>query len=403
MKKVMFLGGSIQQLPAMQYAKKQGYHTILCDFLQDNPGQYYSDEFYCESTTDKEKICKIAMQKKIDGIVAYASDPAAAPAAFVSNKLNLPSNSYESVLVLSNKELFREFLFNKNFNCPKAKSFKNVEEAIISLSEFQFPLIVKPTDSSGSKGVSKIDKQEELFEAFNTAISYSKDKKVIIEEFIEMSHEYMVGGDIFVVKGKIEFFGLLNCHRSKEVNSLVPIGKSYPLLIEEEKIHLIHDELQKVITLLNISMGAFNIEVMFSKDGGPYIIEMGPRNGGNMIPQLLKIITGVDLVEATVEAALGKVEELKLRCSFPIDSFFSTYIIHSSKAGRLKNIIFSKEIQENILDKFIFKEVNDEVEIFDSSNKAIGIIFLKYRSLEELNSKMKNMNKFIKIQMDDIK
>lgn len=402
MRKVMFLGGSIQQLPAIQYAQKQGYHTILCDFLQDNPGQYYSDEFYCESTTDKEAICIIAMQKKIDGIVAYASDPAAATAAFVSNRLNLPSNSYESVLVLSNKDLFREFLFKNNFNCPKAKSFKNVEEAINSLSEFQFPLIVKPTDSSGSKGVSKIVKQEELNDAFNTAISYSKNNLVIIEEFIEMSHEYMVGGDIFVVNGKIDFFGLLNCHRSKEINSLVPIGKSYPLLIEEEKIHLIHEELQKVITLLDIRMGAFNIEVMFNKNGSPYIIEMGPRNGGNMIPQLLQIITGVDLVEATVEVALGKIDELKVGCSLPLDSYFSTYIIHSSKAGRLKNIIFSKDIQENIIDKIIFKEVNEKVEIFDNSSKAMGIIFLKYKSLEELNFKMKNMNKFIEIQLDDM-
>ena len=402
MKKVLFLGGSTQQLPAIHYAKKNGYSTILCDYLKDNPGQYYTDKFYCESTTDKETICKIAMQEKVDGIVAYASDPASATAAYVSDKLNLPSNLYESVLVLSNKELFREFLFNNNLNCPKAKSFKSVEEAIVSLSEFQFPLIVKPTDSSGSKGVSKIEKQEELYEAFNMAISYSKNKKVIVEEFIEMSHEYMVGGDIFVINGKIEFWGLLNCHRSIEISSLLPIGKSYPLLIEEERVHLIHDELQKVIRLLGITMGAFNIEVMFSKDGDPYIIEMGPRNGGNMIPQLLEIITGVDLVEATVEAALGKVDELKVRCSIPLDSFFSTYIIHSSKAGALKNIFFSEDIQGNIIDKILFIEANEKVEIFDNSNKAIGIIFLKYKSLEELIYKMTNMNKFVEIQLDHI-
>ncbi|KQL33386.1 acetyl-CoA carboxylase biotin carboxylase subunit family protein [Psychrobacillus sp. FJAT-21963] len=401
MKKIMFLGGSIQQLPAIQYAKKQGYYTVLCDYLQDNPGQFYSDEFHCVSTTDKDAILKISMQESIEGIVAYASDPAAATAAFVSNKLNLPSNSYESVLVLSKKDLFRNFLINNGFNCPKAKSFNTVDEAKKSLSDFQFPLIVKPTDSSGSKGVSRIDINDELDYAFDFAISNSINKTVIIEEFIEMVHEYMIGGDIFVINGKIEFFGLLNCHRNNEINPLVPIGKSHPLLIEEEKLDLVRKELQKVISLLEIKVGALNIEVMFSKDGKLYIIEMGPRNGGNMIPQLLEIITGVNLVKATVEAALGNNKDINVGYSPQTNSYFSTYILHSSKKGILKNIIFTNEIQRNIINKFIFKELNEEVDIFDSSNKAIGIIFLEYSSLEELNQKMKNMNQYIEVQVMD--
>lgn len=391
----MFLGGSTQQITAIQYAKEQGYYTILCDYLKDNPGQSYSDKYFCVSTTDKEAILDVAKRMEIDGIVAFASDPAAATAAYVAQKLNLPSNSLESVLLLSKKDLFRDFLKKHGFNCPNAKSFKSVEEAKKSLSEFQFPLMVKPTDSSGSKGVSRIDSIEELGFAFNDAIANSITKTVIIEEYIEMAHECMNGGDVFVLNGKIEFFGFLNSHRNKEINTYIPIGNSYPMFINGET--LIRDELQKLINLLQIDMGAFNIEVMFDKNGKLYFIEIGPRNGGNMIPELLELITGVDLVKATVEVALNN-KEISLEY-YPSEVFYSTYVLHSSKNGKLKNIVFKEEIQKNIIKKVMFKELKDEVEVFDKSNKLIGIIFLKYSSLNEMKYKMNNMNEFIDIEV----
>lgn len=397
MKKVMFLGGSAHQLSAIQYAKKQGYCTVLCDYLDDNPGQFIADEFYCESTTDKKTILEIAIQTNIDGIVAYASDPAAATAAYVGNKLNLPSNPYESVLILTKKDLFRKFLREHSFNCPRAKSFTTLKEAQQSLEGFQFPLMVKPTDASGSKGVTRIDTPEELESAFEYSLSNSREKTVIIEEYIEMAHKYLIGGDVFVFNGKIEFFGLLNCHRNLKVNSYIPIGKSHPLFIEEEKQVVVRNELQKVIDLLKINRGALNIEVMFDKNGKLYIIEMGPRNGGNMIPELLKMVTGVDLVKATVEVAL---DNKKINVGYtPSNVYYSTYILHSSQNGKLKCVDFKDEIQGNIIDKVVYKELGEEVEVFDGSNKAIGIIFLKYSSLVELKYKTKHMEQFIDIQV----
>lgn len=391
----MFLGGSTQQIPAIKYAKEQGYYTILCDYLADNPGQNYSDEFHCVSTTDKESILEVAKKKNIDGIVAYASDPAAPTAAYIGNKLNLPSNPYESVLILSKKDLFRRFLKEHGFNCPRAESFRTIEEAKNSMHKFQFPIMVKPTDSSGSKGVSRIDSNEEFESAFELAISNSREKRVIVEEYIEMAHEYMIGGDIFVIDRKLEFCGFLNCHRDKQVNPYVPIGKSFPLLITEEQIDIVRNELQKVIDLLKIKMGALNIEVMFDKNGKLYIIEMGPRNGGNMIPDLLEMITGVNLVKGTVEAAMGNhdfniIYEQKER-------YYSTYVLHSAEEGKLVDIVFKNGIDKNIVNQVIYQEKGSEIEIFNGANKALGIIFLKYGSLEELKNKMKNMNQYINI------
>ncbi len=153
MKKILLLGGSTQQIPAIEYAKKQGYYTILCDYLSDNPGQEYSDKFYCTSTTDREAILEVAQKENVDGIVAYASDPAAPTAAYVAEKMGLPTNPYKSVEILAMKDKFRQFLKENSFNSPQSGSFYDFKQAKEAIDMFTFPAIVKPVDSSGSKGV----------------------------------------------------------------------------------------------------------------------------------------------------------------------------------------------------------------------------------------------------------
>lgn len=123
MKKVLLLGGSLFQVPSIKTAKKMGYHTIVCDFLPDNPGQHFADEYYNVSTTDKEAILALARRLSIDGIVCYASDPAAPTAAYVAEQLGLPTSPYQSVELLSNKDKFRDFLAKHQFNVPKAKGY----------------------------------------------------------------------------------------------------------------------------------------------------------------------------------------------------------------------------------------------------------------------------------------
>jgi threonine dehydrogenase-like Zn-dependent dehydrogenase len=115
MKKILLLGGSAQQIPAIEGAKKQGCYTVLCDYLPDNPGQYHADKFYCVSTTDKETILEIAVREKVDGILAYASDPAAPTAAYVAEKMGLPTSPYSSVEILTQKDKFRQFLKENGF------------------------------------------------------------------------------------------------------------------------------------------------------------------------------------------------------------------------------------------------------------------------------------------------
>ncbi|WP_294765103.1 acetyl-CoA carboxylase biotin carboxylase subunit family protein [uncultured Fusobacterium sp.] len=401
MKKILLLGGSKQQIPAIECAKRKGYCTVLCDYLPDNPGQKFVDKFYLESTTDKDAILKIAQKEKIDGIVAYASDPAAPTAAYVAEQLGLPTNPYKAVEILGNKGLFRKFLKENNFNVPTAKDYIDKDEIIDDIKKniYNFPIMIKPVDSSGSKGITKLLNEDNLEKSIDFAFKFSKSKRVIVEEYIENKNKFMVGGDCFVVNGQVKFWGLLNCHRDIKVNPLVPVGKSYPLLLTSKEKIEIQKEIQRVMSLLDINFGGFNIEVIIGKNNKIYLIEIGPRNGGNMIPDLLKIIYGVDMIDLTVEGAIGNnLIDLDYKES---SSFYATHNIHSNKNGILKEIIFSKQLKEKIIKSIIYKNEGDTIEYFDNASKALGILFLKFSSYEEMKAILNKINNLITIIVEE--
>lgn len=395
MKKILLLGGSTQQIPAIEYANEQEYYTVLCDYLPDNPGQHYAKKFYCVSTTDRDAILDIAKKEKVDGVVAYASDPAAPTGAYVAEKLELPTNPYKSVETLAYKDKFREFLRKNGFNSPKAQAFSSLESANEELKQFSFPIMVKPIDSSGSKGVSMVEKPDDFAEMYKVAEDNSRSKVIIVEEYIQQDHEYLIGGDCFVLNGEVVYWGLLNCHRDPKVNPLVPVGKSYPLLISKSRIKKVKEEIQKIVEILNIKFGGFNIEVMVDKNDRVFLIEMGPRNGGNMIPDLLKIINNVDLIKATVESTVGN-KNLVLKAKSN-NGFYSTHNIHTDKNGTFQSINYSKEIEGKIIKEVIYKEKGDSVQYFDAANKAIGILFLKFKTQEEQIEFMSNPEQWIEV------
>lgn len=398
LKKIMLLGGSEQQIVAITTAKKMGYYTILCDYLPDNPGQYHADKFYQVSTTDKMSILEVAKNEKIDGIVAYASDPAAPTAAFVSEKLGLSTNPYDSVEILCNKNKFREFLKNNGFNSPKTYCFETVNEAKSKIDEYEFPIIVKPVDSSGSKGVTVLYDSDKLDNAIEFALSFSRCKKVVIESFIEKKHSYLIGGDIFVLSGKIEIWGLMNCHRDSNVNSLVPVGKSYPSSISDSDMKNVKITLQNLVDKLEIKNGAMNVEVIIDKNDDVWLIDIGPRNGGNMIPDLLGYIFNIDVIEMTIKCAMGEIINFKPEAQ---EVFFATHNLHTNKNGIFKEIEFSEELEKYIFKKCIYKKDGDFVEYFNNSAKALGIVFLKFNSKNEMMDIMEKVNDFIKIKLEE--
>lgn len=400
MKKILLLGGSAQQVVAIETAKRLGYYTVLCDFLPDNPGQYHADRFYLESTTDKETILRIAKEEQIDGILAYASDPAAPTAAYVSDKLNLPGNPYDSVEILCNKDRFRKFLSENGFNAPRSGGYRTKEEVLADLDRYSLPVIMKPVDSSGSKGATVLHSPDNAEEAAEFAFSFSRSHRVIVEEYLEKKHPYLIGGDVFVIGGKIVQWGLLNCHRDPEVNPLVPVGKSYPLKLEDKDVQHVREVLQKMVDKLNIRTGALNVELIVDKNDRVWPIDIGPRSGGNMIPDLLGYIFGVDIPELCVKAAMGDSVDMKASEGIP---YYATHNLHTAENGIFEGIDFDEILEKKIIKKCIYKEKGDPVEYFDNAAKALGIIFMKFDTEKEMNELLDHIKEHITVQVSPVK
>lgn len=395
MKKILLLGGSAQQIIAIETAKRLGYYTILCDYLEDNPGQFIADKFYLKSTTDKETILEIAEQEKIDGVLAYASDPAAPTAAYIAEKMGLPGNPYKSVEILCNKDKFRKFLKENNFNTPKSVHIKNVKNNPNIGNSMKFPVIIKPVDSSGSKGITVLENIKDLPQAMEYAMKFSRSHKIIIEEFVQKKHLYLIGGDLLIYNGEIILWGLLNCHRDQRVNPLVPVGKSYPLALGKEDIIRVKKVLENIVNLLQINNGAMNVELIIDKDNNVWPIDIGPRSGGNMIPDLLGNIFQINLVEMIVKIAMGEKLEGEIGEG---KGFFATHNLHAIKSGVLDKILFSEKIQPYIIKKVIYKKEGEYIDFFDNASKALGIVFFKFNNKEEMRYILSNISDYIKVQ-----
>lgn len=395
-KKILLLGGSAQQIIAIKTAKKMGYSTVLCDFLTDNPGQYEADEFYLVSTTDKEAVLEVAAKEHIDGVLAFASDPAAPTAAFVAERLNLPGNPYRSVEILCNKDLFRKFLIDNGFSAPKANGYITIEDAINHMINFEYPIIIKPVDSSGSKGITVLHEDAGLRNALEFAFSFSRCHRIIVEEFVEKKHPYLVGGDIFVIDGEVVLWGLLNCHRDNHVNPLVPVGKSYPLQLSHSDIERIKKTLETLVAKLGICNGAMNVELVVDKNDRVWLIDIGPRSGGNMIPDLLGDIFGVDIPEMTIKVAMGEPID---KMQYVSKGCYATHNLHSNKAGIYKDVIFSEELAPYIYKKNLYKKAGDKVEYFDNAAKCLGIVFFKFPDEESMKMILDNISEYITIEL----
>lgn len=400
MDKILLLGGSAQQIVAIETAKRLGYYTILCDYLPDNPGQYVADKFYRVSTTDKEKILEVAQNEQIDGILAYASDPAAPTAAYVAEKMKLPGNPYESVEILCNKDKFREFLANNGFCTPKARGYTNLQEAMNDIKGglFTFPIIIKPVDSSGSKGVSCCTSLEDLAEKLQYAMSFSRGGKIIVEEYVE-KYGYQIAGDGLSINGKLVFRYFANDHFNANcVNPFVPISASFPYNMPDIVQNKIHREIQRLITLLNMNTCTYNFDMRIDKDYNIYLMEVAPRDGGNYIPQIIRYATGVDLIEYSVRAAMGEtVVEPKAKTD---RGFWAYFAVHSLEDGILEKIDITPKIAERcIVENHILTSPGQSVKAFTGANTTLGCLIMKFNSMDEMLDMMDHSEKWCNVKV----
>lgn len=402
MKKLLLLGGSRYLVPVIEVAHKLGLYVITCDYLPDNAAHKLSDEYRNISIIDKDAVLEAAREMKIDGIMSFACDPGVVTAAYVAEKMGLPfQGSYKATSILQDKGLFRQFLLDNNFNCPHAKRYTDKKTPFSDIDYFEWPVIVKPVDSAGSKGVSKVDSPDELATAIDIAIGDSHNGAFIIEDFLTFEG-YHSSADPFTVNGKLEFVSYSDQLFDKEAdNPYTPAYIIWPSSMKQEYQDILTSETQRLMNLLGMETGIYNIESCVGNGGKPYIMEVSPRGGGCKIAELQRMAYGVDLIENEVRKAVGlPVENItQTECN----GFWCEMVIHSQpgQSGILKGISVDSEIKQKYV-KMIDLSVKpgDYVKPFTGANMALGDMFLSFDSREELDRIMGKSSEWLHIDLE---
>lgn len=395
-KRLMLLGGIRYLLPVIKAAHEQGYYVITADYLPDNIAHKYSDEYVNVSIIDKDAVLKVAIEKEIDGIMSFGVDPGVVSASYVQNKLGLPSfGPFESVEILQNKDKFRSFLAENGFNVPWAYGYSNLEDALNDTAKFSYPLIVKPTDSAGSKGVTRVNNENELKSALEYAFKYSIKGNIIVEEFIEKKG-CSSDTDSFSYKGELKFVSF-SAQRfdDKAINPYTPAAYSWPATFADEECSYLKSELQRLLTLLNMNTSIYNIETRIGTNGKPYIMEVSPRGGGNRLAEVLRYATGVDMITACTRAAVGDtIENIEQR---PYNGHWAEIILHADNSGIFDRLEISDTLDAEIIEEDLWVKSGDSVEGFEGANNAIGTLVLRFENAEDMENAITNHSPWLKV------
>jgi len=396
MKKLLSLGGNFYQMSMVKEAKRMGIYVIDVDYLPDNPAHKYADEYYNISITEKDAVLDLARKLQIDGIISFASDVGARTAAYVAEQMGLATNSYHTIELMTRKDLFHPFLKENGFCVPDTLVIKNANEIIGFLEKYK-KIIVKPSNSSGSKGISVVTDIKEIETAYKSAKEYSRGEAVIAEEFFEKAG-YQISGDIFVVDGIVKNWGFANGHRDETCNALVPIGDSFPVCLDERHLRIVKKEIQRAINALKFLNGPVNVEFVFDQHDRPIIVELGPRSGGGLLADIIYLGSGVNIIEYCIKAALG--ENISAIEDIAIRRYLAAYSFHSNREGVFDSIVIDEKLRRRIRQIDYFVEKGDNVYKCNQGGCVLGIAICEFASEDEMLSMMDHMNEYYKVCLD---
>lgn len=370
--KIVIIGANSFQNPLIVKAKEMGYETHVFAWKTGDIGEKTADYFYPISITEKEKILEECKKIKPKAVVSIASDLAVLTVNYVSNELGLVSNDPKNSMIQTNKYEMRKAFEKAGVKVPKFKNIESNEE--VDLSGFKMPIIIKPTDRSGSRGITKLEDKEKLTETIRTAIENSFEKKAIIEEFIE-GDEYSC--ECISYQGEHEFLAITKKYTTGAPH-FIETGHIEPSGLSEEEISKVKAEVFKALDALKIEYGPSHTEFKIDKDGNVGIIEVGARMGGDCIgSDLVKMSTGYDFLKLTIDVAVGKKIKLEKVCEPKIAVI--KFIFSKDEIEKLQKI---KEKYPQTI--YHISEISSlENEIVDSSSRY-GYYILQCKDKEEL-------------------
>lgn len=366
-KRLMILGAGPFQLPAIKKAAELGCHVVTVDNVPGNVGHAFAHQTVNVSTVDKDGVLRAARDLRIDGICTFSSDVAIPTVAYVCEHLGLPGARPQAADTMATKSLFRRFLKKNGFQCPDFVSGDSLQDVAVCLDNLCPPLVVKPVDASGSRGVTRLDTLEygEFQKAFQKAQGFSRSHTVCVETFVEGTE---VGGDAILVEGRVGFIAITHKHMA----GFVVTGHSLPTNIPPDAQARLIAHIEELCSALDYRSGPLNFDAIVSTDKVT-MLEMSARNGGNGIPAVIERATDVDVEKATIYLALGEKPPLPLTAM--IKRGAGSFVFGSPAAGLLESVCPADELQRTIPELFyvfMTKKIGDRIEAFEHNGNLIG-------------------------------
>ncbi|MDA9878097.1 ATP-grasp domain-containing protein [Luminiphilus sp.] len=301
MTKILILGTGFGQLPLINACKEMDIESVGVDRNSSSVGAGLVDKFYEVDIINYAEICNVAKQEGIDGAVTMQTDASVPTLGKVNDELGLTGVTEQTALACSNKNLTRELFKSGKVSQPNYAFVTTLNEAKDLVEAIGFPCVIKAPDSSGSRGVTKLESIDALDYGFQEAKLYSGSGLIIIEEFIKGIE---IGAQTFSEAGECLYCFLHNDTLS-EGEYMVPVGHSYPLNTPSINEDRVKNEIFKALNALGLKNGPANIDLIVSEDGTPYIIEIGARAGATCLPELTSFHTGYDWTKTIIRNCLG--------------------------------------------------------------------------------------------------
>lgn len=344
--KVLLLGGGYADIPVIKAIKKLGFDVVSTGNVPESPGHQYSDLYEFGDFSNPNQMLAIARRHDVVGCVPSCNDFAAISAAYVSEVLGL--NGFDSVecsMVLHHKDRFRDFCRSIGVPAPEsAGSFTDQSEAAEYVASLATKVIVKPVDLTGGKGISTVNRGEDPRDAIMNALSLTKAGRIVIEHFIEGSRH---GYSAIIVRGKVVFGFLDNEHY--EHNPFMVAAASVPSILADDVKKSVDTIIEVIAENLSLVDGIFHVQFIMSARG-PVIIEVCRRPPGDLYVDFVSKSTGYDYAAAIVKGFLGiPLDQVMLNENV---SPFVRYCVMSEYGGRVRNVVYSRELQEMIADEY---------------------------------------------------
>ena len=384
-KKAIVLGGTSPHIALIKNLKERGFYVILIDYSDNPPAKFYADKYIQESTLDIEKILEVAKKIKPKLVISTSIDQANLTACYVSEKLKLGKPySYSTAIQVTDKSLMKKKFFENRIPSARYQSVENFSD--INLSRLKFPLIVKPVDSNGSKGVRKVRLKNELEEYFEIAKVISRNNKVIVEEF-KKGKEY--SADFFIKDGNAELLLIREKFTFSSDEKAIVMqspGSFSPAVLSNKIVDEIKTIGQRITQAFELENTSLLVQVLID-ESEINVIEFAPRIGGGLSFRTIFLNAGFDIVDATINSFIG--EYVEIEKSTP-KKYIATIILYCH-SGIFKKIIGADRLIKNSIVKefYYYKTKGSFIGSDMSTNSRVGAYLVEGKNIIELMSKIK--------------